>query len=344
MGSKRKKLEKRKDFIKPKLKVGKQKQKPDNYTDTSFTAKSILLPNQTIKRLNANEAVNFDLNRYLSLTRHHSGATRKEVLILITKHLPPNPSLYKEILSATIPLITDSSKDVREALVNLLVSCAETQKGVLDLHIKPLVLFVHLAMTHIQPDIRNTSTRFLSVLVSHSPSTLFRTYFIKTLRCYFSLLSWTLINDKRSVSLAATNSASMEAISKAARVNHLEVLKRFLMLSVGSLEEMKEEDYSHIVLPHPQSGLYLLPSSSQPFASLKLFDNVDFSSGYSSDPSGTYDFNKLENTATEDIETRRILFKEVFMELMKKNLMMLVKEGGELGREANACIRILDEV
>lgn len=40
MGSSaRKKNEKRKDFKKPKLKVGKARPKPDNFTDTSFKAK-----------------------------------------------------------------------------------------------------------------------------------------------------------------------------------------------------------------------------------------------------------------------------------------------------------------
>jgi len=46
--SNRKKAEKKKDFQKPKLKVGKGKVKPDNFTDTSFKSKgiylSILLP------------------------------------------------------------------------------------------------------------------------------------------------------------------------------------------------------------------------------------------------------------------------------------------------------------
>ena len=40
MGSSvRKKNEKRKDFQRPKLKVGKARPKPDNFTDTSFKAK-----------------------------------------------------------------------------------------------------------------------------------------------------------------------------------------------------------------------------------------------------------------------------------------------------------------
>lgn len=39
--SNRKKKEKKKDFQKPKLKVGKTKAKPSNFTDTSFKSKGI---------------------------------------------------------------------------------------------------------------------------------------------------------------------------------------------------------------------------------------------------------------------------------------------------------------
>ena len=41
--SNRKKAEKKKDFAKPKLKVGKAKAKPDSFTDTSFKSKGIYL-------------------------------------------------------------------------------------------------------------------------------------------------------------------------------------------------------------------------------------------------------------------------------------------------------------
>ncbi|KAL4794904.1 hypothetical protein BDV19DRAFT_364112 [Aspergillus venezuelensis] len=37
--SAKRKKEKQKDFVKPKLKVGKAKGKPENFTDTSFKSK-----------------------------------------------------------------------------------------------------------------------------------------------------------------------------------------------------------------------------------------------------------------------------------------------------------------
>lgn len=47
MGSStRKKKEKQKDFKKPKLKVGKAKAKPANFTDTSFKSKCESLPSR----------------------------------------------------------------------------------------------------------------------------------------------------------------------------------------------------------------------------------------------------------------------------------------------------------
>lgn len=53
MGSSAKrKAEKKKDFQKPKLKVGKAAAKPSNFTDTSFRAKCML-----IHRLCARQAI-----------------------------------------------------------------------------------------------------------------------------------------------------------------------------------------------------------------------------------------------------------------------------------------------
>ncbi|KAI9744343.1 MAG: rRNA processing protein, partial [Chaenotheca gracillima] len=49
MGSSaKKKKEKRKDFQKPKLKVGKAKPKAANFTDTSFRSKGIVLKQQSL--------------------------------------------------------------------------------------------------------------------------------------------------------------------------------------------------------------------------------------------------------------------------------------------------------
>lgn len=163
--SKRKKTEKQKDFAKKKLKVGKTAAKADNHTDTSFTAKTISLPNQSLNKKNApvkssslsnntnvTKLADVDLTHHLSLLKHHSLTTRKEVLTYIETHLPTNsPSTYKQIIQSCVPLISDESLSTRLLLVQLFNACAKARPGLLDLHIKTLILFIHSAMTNIQP-------------------------------------------------------------------------------------------------------------------------------------------------------------------------------------------------
>ncbi|KAK6460104.1 Rix1 complex component [Scheffersomyces coipomensis] len=367
MASKRKRVEKQKDFVKAKLKVGKTAKKPDNYTDTSFTAKTISLPNQSIKAkvsntvsatANSQEKDKFevDLTHQLSLTKHHSSSTRKEVLLYIQNHLPShNPSLYKQILTSVIPLILDSSLQVRTQLVSLLNECAAKQPGLLDLHIRAIILFIHSAMTHIQPEIRNSSTKFLAILIEHASHSLVKSYFIKTLRSYFTLMSWTLTNDKKSISLAITTSSSINNSSlKKSRIHHLSILKSFLKTALFLEEESSQEiNPEDVILPHAQSLKYLVPTATQPYNSLKLFIvEPSRTSGPSTTTGddknsqvddGKFYISDLDTLSSEDISTRRKIVSDVFMAPLMKNLNNLVKEGGEAGKEAKGCISLLEQ-
>lgn len=353
MGSKRKKAEKQKDFVKPKLRVGKTAAKPENHTDTSFIAKSISIPNQTINKKSSNteNKHEVDLTHHLSLTKHHSDATRKEVLNYIEQHLPSNPSLYKDILTSIVPLIIDQSQNVRNALISLLSACATQQVGLLDLHIRSIILFIHLAMSHIKPDIRNSSTKFLSVLIDHATESLVRSYFIKTLRSYFTLLSWTLTNDKKAVSFAITTNSSIGGPSKKARIHHLSILRAFLSAALFPINTNETRlDYSEIKMIHPESYKYLIPSTTQPFASLKLFvqevpkqKHIDVQKDFIKDDNA-FSISDLDTISTEDLDTRRKVMLDVFMTPMVKNLKNLIKEGGEVGREAHSCMKVLEQL
>ncbi|KAG2730766.1 hypothetical protein G9P44_005915 [Scheffersomyces stipitis] len=369
MATKRKKAQKAKDFVKPKLKVGKTAAKPDNHTDTSFTAKTISLPNQSIAKksksgVSEEQKQEIDLSHHLSLTKHHASATRKEVLIYIDQHLPSNPSLYKQIFTSIIPLILDQSASVRTTLVALFNKCANMQPGILELHIRSIALFIHSAMTHLHPEIRNSSTKFLNVLVEHAPQSLSKSFFVKTMRSYFTLMSWTLTDDKKSVSLAITTSAAIGGSVKKARIGHLAVLKAFLQASLfPQLSDSAESEINPaiVVSVHPQSYKYLIPAAtSQAFAPLKLFANElpkskingfntilgqhNSSSNSKDIDDGKFHISDLDTITAEDLDTRRKVFVDVFQKPVVKNLNSLVKEGGEVGREANSCMTIIDNL
>ncbi|ABN68682.2 protein involved in rRNA processing [Scheffersomyces stipitis CBS 6054] len=352
MATKRKKAQKAKDFVKPKLKVGKTAAKPDNHTDTSFTAKTISLPNQSIAKksksgVSEEQKQEIDLSHHLSLTKHHASATRKEVLIYIDQHLPSNPSLYKQIFTSIIPLILDQSASVRTTLVALFNKCANMQPGILELHIRSIALFIHSAMTHLHPEIRNSSTKFLNVLVEHAPQSLSKSFFVKTMRSYFTLMSWTLTDDKKSVSLAITTSAAIGGSVKKARIGHLAVLKAFLQASLfPQLSDSAESEINPaiVVSVHPQSYKYLIPAAtSQAFAPLKLFAN-ELPNNSKDIDDGKFHISDLDTITAEDLDTRRKVFVDVFQKPVVKNLNSLVKEGGEVGREANSCMTIIDNL
>ncbi|KAM9907559.1 hypothetical protein OXX79_000873 [Metschnikowia pulcherrima] len=353
MGSKRKRSEKKKDFQKTKLKVGKTLAKPDNYTDTSFTAKSISLPNQTIAKKGVandeerNNKGDVDLTHQLSLVKHHSASTRKEVVNFIEAHLPSNTSTYKQILTLTISLVTDQSASVRGAFVSLLSACADKQPGFLELHMRTIVLFVHSAMTHIKSEIRGSSTKVLDVLVQKAPLPLAKGHFVKTLRSFFPLLSWTLSGDKKALSLAVNTSDSLGGVSSKVRTHHLVVLERLLetaLFEAGNDTGSFAIDWSKCSAVHPQSPRFLLPSNPQAYSQLKLFiDELPTNIGQGSDTAeGSFALSDIDNVSTEDQETRRKITYDVFLLPLRKNLANAVREGGEFGKQANKCLGVLD--
>lgn len=348
MGSKRKKQEKKKDFQKAKLKVGKTARKPDNYTDTSFTAKSISLPNQSVsKKTSAGPA---DLSHQISLTKHHSAQTRKEVLGFIENHLPSNPSLYKQIITATIPLITDLNPGVRLALVSLVKACAEKQSGLLELHMRAIVLFLNSAMTHIQPDIRASSTSLLEVIVDLAPQPLVKGYFVKILKSYYSLMSWPLTGDRKAVSLAVNTTGSLGG-GKKSRAKHIRVLGKFLDAALNE-EAVRTSafstDWSLVIMPHPLTSNLMMPQIPQAYAYMKLFvDEIPPSTSKAASENtkeGAYSLREAESSSTEDIQARQKIMNDVFVDSLLKNLENAVKEGGEIGNESSGCINTINSL
>lgn len=345
MGSRRKKAEKEKDFKKKKLKVGKTALKPDNHTDTSFKAKTISTPNQGLGKNKENvsdplKKQELDLNHHLALTKHHSSASRKEVLIYLEQHLPSNPSLYKQILNSITPMIHDSSLNVQTALVALFKKCGEKQDGLLSLHVKSIILFILSAMTHIQPVIRNGSTKFLLVLLDFASTALIKSYFIKVLKTYFHLLSWSMTNDKKAMSLAITTGSSIGGSTKKARIGHLNVLKQFLKLAL--FEDTTKSTLAiniDTITIHPQSYKYLLPDVPQPFSGLKLF-TTELPKKFNQ---LNYNLQDLDTISADDLSTRRKVVQDVFLKPMVYNLNSLLKEGGEVGKEANSLLALIKE-
>ena len=290
---------------KTKLKVGKEKAKASNFTDTSFTAKTISLPNQRLVKDKD------DIVKRLSLTKHHQSSTRKETLIYIEQHLPDDPSIYKQILNSVCPLCVDTSRSVREALVSLLKECAAKQPGLIELHSNSISLFVHSAMTHINPAIRNDSYKFIDILLEYGDDSFVKNSWIKTIKCFFTLLHWPLNDSKQLSSLPSTlNNDDVKS-----RLKILESFNRFI--KSGIEENMRKK--AEVITVHHLTGLYCIPSTSNPFESLKLFTN----------PLVTTSSTSMQ---CDDFKSRRETFVELFLTDFNKNVSNLVKQGGQLSK------------
>ncbi|KAF4623469.1 hypothetical protein D9613_001877 [Agrocybe pediades] len=174
----KKKKEKVADFSKSKLKLGKGKATPTNVIDTSFKARSIALPSQSI----ANEKdttqpttrrqLNF--NDLISHLKHYNAGTRKDALIGLRELLDANwdilYSCLTPLINATVRLIGDEDAGVRKQLLSFMSwLLPKIPREDLAPHSPALLLFTTSAQTHIFPEIRIDAVRFLDILLDCIP-------------------------------------------------------------------------------------------------------------------------------------------------------------------------------
>ncbi|XP_071803218.1 testis-expressed protein 10-like [Asterias amurensis] len=172
----RKNKEKRKDFQKVKLKVGKKKPQAENFTETTFKSQAIHLREQlksgpqdeptTQRKQNIHDLV-CHLNHYNGTIRQSSITGMKELLssypALMSQHLP----LLIDSLSV---LMTDKEDAVRRAGISLLQLVLQATPNDSIAPFFP-ILSAHLscAMTHIQEDIQMDSLAVLDLILQFYP-------------------------------------------------------------------------------------------------------------------------------------------------------------------------------
>ncbi|KAJ2710500.1 rRNA processing protein, partial [Coemansia spiralis] len=108
MPKSQKKKKKAEDFKRVKLKVGKKKAPPSNATDTSFTARAIVLSEQSIvadKSAQQTNSRNQTLRELLTQQRHYSATTRKDAVMGLANFV----SLHGDVLRSELGPIMESS-------------------------------------------------------------------------------------------------------------------------------------------------------------------------------------------------------------------------------------------
>ncbi|CCD24109.1 Ipi1p NDAI_0C04490 [Naumovozyma dairenensis CBS 421] len=332
MTKSRKQKQKKQDFLKQKLKVGKTKPKASNLTDTSFVSRTISIRNQHLEHDN-------DLSKKLTLLKHHNSTVRKETLGLFQKSLPKiiNSKLISPLVTQSIPLICDDSRDVREGLISLIKEIGKLEPQVLRLHCKVFVLYINMAMTHIITQIQNDSTKFLQCLLEDCQEEIIRQAWVKMMNGLFCVLGWGAIGNNISAGVAQSKKRNAPTLKI-----HLDTLYELIKSGCLEIEDNTEEEAqlegddrnSH----HITRNQHLIPDYPQPYDYLKLFarelKNKD----------ATDSLLQSGNLAAQDVDTRQRIFEEQYLKTLEKELDLLVKDGGVCGRSANNIKQLLTTI
>ncbi|KAK0536552.1 rRNA processing protein [Tilletia horrida] len=187
------------DFQKTKLKLGSGKGKAataKTATDTSFKARTIALPQQSITADKSQAIVtrrNLTLDDLLGQSRHYNAATRKDALFGLREILSLHPFLLHKpgvlpaVLAASLRLIPDEDPTVRKAVHTFLSfllpalhsqqhqedgneHARETSLAALSHYAPSLILYTVSALSHIFTEVRIDALRVLDLLLDHIPT------------------------------------------------------------------------------------------------------------------------------------------------------------------------------
>ncbi|PYH97729.1 putative rRNA processing protein Ipi1 [Aspergillus ellipticus CBS 707.79] len=335
MGSSAKrKKEKQKDFQKPKLRVGKAKAKPENFTDTSFKSKGITLNQQSLT-LNA-PTTTTQFTHHLSLLTSKSDSQRRDSLAHLTTHISSKPSTaplptpVSTLLPTLSPLILDANSGVRTNLLKLLRALPAAD--VAD-HVVQLMPYIRAGMTHLAPDIRVTAVDILSWLLGIAGEEVVGCAggWIKTLNCFLSVLGW---HTEESAKWSANRAAFGKAGAKGRpMVRVVGVLGEFLDAGVGEVEGdvvmggKVGDGGGGAGVPVVQMETHMVAKAAQPYVYLNLFGSP----------------RDEEGEMYETREERWRVFQGRFLGPVERGLESARQEGGEVGRASTTVTKVLKE-
>ena len=326
MGSSTKKKKERKaDFQKQKLKVGKARPKNTNATDTSFTAKSIILKQQSLSESGRDATSLFTHN--LSLLGSKNETQRRDALSYLATFCHANKNLPQPasaVLAKAQPLILDGSRSVREQLLKLL-KALPSPLGPLD----QILLYTRAGMSHLSTDIRLSSLDVLDWLLDNNGEAIMSIAggWVKTLRTFQNLLSWhsraptgTKTNGAGGTWTSSKPSSSMG--SNKLLVRQLQVLSHLLTAALTKPKADPEAAARRAAQLFPlwHTDAHMLPTKSNPFGYLNLF-------GAPRD---------VESEVYDDADERSEIFNELgLLDAFKVGVTEAKREGGEVGRAAS---------
>ncbi|KAF2458348.1 Rix1 complex component [Lineolata rhizophorae] len=331
--SSKKKKEKKSDFQKPKLRVGKSKPAPSNYTDTSFRAKSITVTQQRALTTSARPSSSAaQLSHNLSLLSHRSDAARRDALahILSAIALAPASAPAALIVPKVAPLLLDSSSSVRGA--TLAVLRALTTEDV-ALRAPKLLLYARAGATHLSGEIKDFALDVLSFLLQSAGEETVSCPggWVKTVGCLVTVLRW-------SGKSGATNGMGqgVGVVGRDAKllVKQLGALTSVLEVGLGVTSDKMDKDgipkrrvFWPPTFPVYHAYQHAMPSWSRPYARLNLFGRPPDS----------------DDARYEDTGERRRVFREKYERDVLAGVGECVRLGGEVGRTAKRLGKVVEE-
>ncbi|KAJ8067401.1 hypothetical protein OCU04_004752 [Sclerotinia nivalis] len=334
MGSSaRKKKEKKKDFQKAKLRVGKTKAKADNFTDTSFKSKSIVVNQQSLTTSAPSNTAQF--THYLSLaSTSKSDTQRKDALSYLTTQLSsqpvnePMPLPTAIILPKLLPLILDGNASVRSQLLKFLRLLPPADIG--D-RVESALLYTRAGMTHLATEIRVDALAVLEWLLQVAGDDVVSCPggWVKTLKSFMSMIGWTTSSATSKWSSASRVSfgisrASFEKSGKTLP-RQLLVLSQFLKAGLIEPDIAAQPTTSSNHFPLFDVERHMIPSRANAYAHLNLF-------GSSRDEEGEMYI---------DREDRQRVFHKRFQTDVVTGVEHAKREAGEAGRAAAVLTKVL---
>ncbi|KAL6896967.1 Rix1 complex component [Trichoderma evansii] len=322
MGSSaKKKKEKKKDFQKPKYKVGKAAPKASNFTDTSFKSRAIVMNQQSLSTVAPDVVQQFKHNLSLASSSKND-KQRRDALAYLTSQLssqpPVNPVGTNNVLTKVLPLISDRSTPVRSQLLKLLQALPKNEA---KQSVREAIIFIRAGMTHLSADISNDSLGIMEWLLDMAADDLVAIPggWVKTLNTFCVIMGWSMSSSAKGWTSAPRTGLKAKDAQTIAR--QMSILSRFLQAG------LKPETP---VIPSPQDywdNLYSIPRDPHAFEYLNLF-------GERRDE---------ENEMYPSREARQGVFFRRFLDPVTKGIEKMKKEGGSAGRAATELDRVLKD-
>ncbi|KAL8749701.1 MAG: hypothetical protein Q9199_007529 [Rusavskia elegans] len=319
MGSSaKKKKDKKKDFKKPKLKVGKARPKPANFTDTSFKSKAIVLKQQSITTSAPSASSQF--SHHLSLLTSRTDSQRRDSLSYLTTAIAtrlinaPLEQPVSVLLPKILPLTLDISNGVRAQLLTLLRALPPTD---VEDHVGQVLLWLRAGISHLAAEIRSSTMDMLLWAVDCVGDALVSCAggWVKILKALILMQGWPMESSPQSWSSIKTTTFGKPGSDGKALAKSLNTMASFVE---AGLHEHRQEQEQSTGWGWPLNNVeqHMISRRSNCFAYLNLF-------GPPPDE---------ESQILEDRVDRQRVFVKRFQKPIELGLKAAKQEGGDVGR------------